>query len=185
MMRLLAMLALSAMGIAHAATFSVVHSDNSAVTFISRQMNVPVEGDFKKFSAQISLDPAKPETGRALIDIDLASMDVGSAEANDEVKGKNWFNVREFPKASFVSTAVRALGGGRFEATGKMSIKGKTLEMRAPFTMRQEKDVLVLDGNFPLKRLDFGIGSGEWSDTSVVADEVQVKFHFLVGPTRK
>lgn len=180
MTRLLTALALLVVGSSHAAELSAVQIDKSSIAFISRQMNVPVEGAFKKFSAQISIDPARPEAGRARIEIDLASIDAGSTEANDEVKSKSWFNTREFPKASFVSSAVKALGGDRFEAFGKMTIKGKTLESRAAFTLKQEKGVLILDGTFPLKRLAYGIGSGAWSDTSVVADEVLVKFHFVL-----
>ena len=180
MIRLFTTLALLAAGLAHGAEFSSMQPDKSTIAFVSKQMSVPVEGAFRKFAAQIHLDPAKPEAGRALIEIELASIDAGSVEANDEVKGKSWFNVREFPKASFVSSSVKALGGGRFETSGKMTIRGKTLEARAAFTLKQEKGVLILDGTFPLKRLDYGIGSGAWSDTSVVADEVQVKFHFVL-----
>ena len=180
MIRLLAILSLLSSSFAYGAELSAVQLDQSSIAFVSRQMNVPVEGAFKKFGAQINIDPVRPETGRARIEIDLASIDAGSTEANDEVKSKSWFNTREFPKASFVSSAVKALGGGRFEAVGKMTIKGKTLESRAPFTLKQEKGVLILDGAFPLKRLDYGIGSGVWSDTSVVADEVLVKFHFVL-----
>lgn len=180
MIRLLAILSLLSSSFAHGAELSAVQLDQSSIAFVSRQMNVPVEGAFKKFTAQINIDPARPEAGRARIEIDLASIDAGGTEANDEVKSKSWFNTREFPKASFVSSAVKALGGGRFETFGKMTIKGKTLETRAPFTLKQEKGVLILDGAFPLKRLDYGIGSGVWSDTSVVADEVLVKFHFVL-----
>lgn len=180
MIRLLVILSLLSSSFACGAELSAVQLDQSSIAFVSRQMNVPVEGAFKKFTAQITIDPARPEAGRARIEIDLASIDAGSAEANDEVKSKSWFNTREFPRASFVSSAVKALGGGRFEAFGKMTIKGKTLETRAPFTLKQEKGVLILDGAFPLKRLDYGIGSGVWSDTSVVADEVLVKFHFVL-----
>jgi polyisoprenoid-binding protein YceI len=180
MIRLLAILGLLSSGFACGAELSAVQLDKSAIAFVSRQMNVPVEGAFKKFTAQISIDPARPETGSARIEIDLASIDAGSTEANGEVKGKSWFNTPEFPKASFVSNAVKSLGGGRFETVGKMTIKGKTLEARAPFTLKQEKGVLILDGTFPLKRLAYDIGSGVWSDTSVVADEVLVKFHFVL-----
>ena len=180
MIRLLAILSLLSSSFAYGAELSAVQLDQSSIAFVSRQMNVPVEGAFKKFSAQINIDPARPEAGRARIEIDLASIDAGSTEANDEVKSKSWFNTREFPKASFVSSAVKALGDGRYEAIGKMTVKGKTLESRAPFTLKQEKGVLILDGAFPLKRLDYGIGSGVWSDTSVVADEVLVKFHFVL-----
>ncbi|HUW51360.1 MAG TPA: YceI family protein [Sulfuricella sp.] len=180
MIRLFAAFALLAFGAANAAEFGAVQFDKSTLAFVSKQMGVPVEGTFRKFAAQIRIDPTKPEAGRARVEIDLAGVDAGSAEADDEVKGKNWFNVREFPKASFVSSSVKALGGGRFEASGKMTLKGKTIEMRAPFTLKQEKDALILDGTFPLKRLDYGIGSGVWGDTSVVADEVQVRFHFIL-----
>lgn len=164
----------------YAADYSNVQLDKSQLSFISKQMSVPVEGVFKKFAAKIRLNPAKPESGMANIEIELASIDAGSMEANEEVKGKSWFNVAEFPKASYTSTMVKSLGGGNLEATGKMTIKGKTVEMRTPFTLKEEKGVLNIDGVFTLKRLDFGIGSGLWSDTSVVADEVQIKFHFVM-----
>lgn len=180
MIRLFAILALLVAGFSHGAEFSSVQLDKSSIAFVSRQMNVPVEGVFRKFSAQIHLDPARPEAGRAQIDVDLASIDAGNAEANDEVKSKLWFNVREFPRASFVSSSVRPLGNGRFEANGKLTIKGKALETRAAFTLKEEKGVLTLDGTFPLKRLDYAIGSGVWSDTSVVADEILVRFHFVL-----
>jgi len=180
MKRLIAVIFMLLPVIAFAADFSKVQLDNSSITFVSKQMSVPVAGVFKKFTANIRINPAKPETGMANIEIDLASIDAGSMEANDEVKGKSWFNVAEFPKANFVSSSVKALGGGKFEATGKMTIKGKTMEMHAPFTLKEDKGMLNIDGVFTLKRLDFGIGSGLWSDTSVVADEVQIKFHVLL-----
>jgi polyisoprenoid-binding protein YceI len=165
---------------ANAADYSIVQLDKSSITFVSKQMSVPVEGVFKKFTAHTRIDPAKPEAGVAHIEIDLASIDAGGPEANDEVKGQSWFNVSEFPKAVYVSTAIKSLGGGKFEATGKMNIKGKSLEVRAPFTLKEDKGSLYVDGAFTLKRLDFGIGSGLWSDTSVVADEVQIKFHLML-----
>lgn len=163
-----------------AVEFSTVRPDTSRVTFVSKQMGVPVEGLFKKFTAHIRINPAKPEGGTAHITIDLASIDAGSAEANDEVMGKSWFNVAEFPRAEFVSSSVKALGGGKYEARGKMTIKGKSAEIRAPFILKEAKGELEVVGEFPLKRLDFGIGSGLWSDTSVVADEVQIKFHLML-----
>lgn len=174
----LVFLQLTAIG--QAAEFNKVQLDKSSVIFVSKQMSVPVEGAFKKFSGKIHINPAKPETGSAQIDIELGSIDAGSMEANEEVSSKNWFNVAEFPKASFVSSSVQSLGGGKFVAVGKMTIKGKTLDVRAPFTLKEEKGVLNIDGSFNLKRLDYAIGSGLWSDTSVVADEVQIRFHFVL-----
>lgn len=170
---------------AAAAEFNAVQSDKSRISFVSKQMGVPVDGAFRKFSAQLAFDPAKPEAGRAQIEIDLASIDAGSAEANDEVKGKGWFNTAQFPTAKFVSTGVKALGGGRYEAQGRMTIKGKTRDVVAPFSYKAEGANAVLEGAIPVLRLQFGIGEGVWSDTGTVADEVQVKFHFTLGAAKK
>lgn len=169
-----------------AAELTQFSPEKSQITFVSKQMGVPVDGRFKRFDAQIAVDPSKPESGRAQIDVDLASIDTGSGEADEEVKGKSWFNAAAFPKARFVSSQVRVLGGGRFEALGKLTIKGIARDVVAPFTIRQEGNGAWFDGGFTLNRLPFKIGEGAWADTSTVADEVQVKFKiFLTGATAK
>lgn len=165
---------------AAAAEFNVVQLDRSSVTFVSKQMGVPVEGRFKKFAAQISFDTNKPESGKAQIEIDLASIDAGSGDANDEVKGKAWFNIREFPGAKFVSGGIKSTGNGRYEATGKMTIKGRTRDVVAPFSAKSEGGNLLIDGSIPILRLQYGIGEGAWTDTATVADEVQVRFRFTL-----
>ncbi|MDP2142627.1 MAG: YceI family protein [Gallionella sp.] len=164
-----------------AAEFSVLRPQQSSVSFVSKQMGVPVEGSFRKFSANIRVDPAKPEQGRARIDIDLTSIDTGNDDANQEVAGRAWFDSKKYPTASFVSNQVKALGKGRYEVLGDMTIKGKTLKVRAPFTLEQKAGALIVVGSFPLKRLDYGIGSGIWGDTEVVADEVQLDFRFTLA----
>lgn len=165
---------------ASAADFTVLRPQQSSVAFVSKQMGVPVDGNFRKFTATFKVDPAKPEQGKARIDIELASIDTGNDDANQEVAGKAWFDSKNHPTASFVSSQVKALGQGRYEVLGDMTIKGKTLKVRAPFTLEQKAGVLVVAGKFPLKRLDYGIGSGIWGDTEVVADEVQLDFRFTL-----
>jgi len=167
--------------LADAAEFKVLRPQQSSVSFISRQMGVPVDGEFRKFTADIVLDPAKPEKGKARINIDLGSIDTGNQEANEEVVGKTWFDAKTYPTASFVSTAVKALGQGHYAAQGKLTIKGKTLDTQADFTIEQKTDLVTLAGSFTLKRLAYDIGSGIWSDTDTVADEVLVRFHFVVA----
>lgn len=166
-----------------AVEFNSVQSGQSRITFVSKQMNVPIDGKFGKFTARISFDPARPEAGRAQIEIDLNSIDAGSDDANDEVKRKGWFDVQKHPTATFVSTGVKALGGGRYEARGKMTVKGRTLDLAAPFSFRQEGNSGQFEGTLTIRRLAFGIGDGLWSDTSIVADEVLIKFRFVVAAT--
>ena len=163
------------------ATAQSVVYDKSAITCVSRQMNVPVEARFKKFTAQIAFDPGKPADGKARIEIDVDSFDIDNAEVNDEVKGKGWFDARGFPKATFVSAGIKSLGGGKFEVRGPLSLKGKTLEVVAPFTYKEAAGTAVFDGAFAIKRLQFNIGEGVWKDTDTVADEVRIKFHIVAS----
>lgn len=175
-------LALPLVGVgAHAAqpagTFDQVLPAKNRIDFVFKQMNVPVKGHFKKAKVDLVFDPAAPAKSTVRLDLDLASIDAGSADANSEVVGKPWFDLKNFPTATFVSSSVKPLGGDRYEMTGKLTIKGKTRDVTTPVTVTQNGNTAAFDGGFTLKRLEFAIGDGSWSDTSVVADEVKVSFH--------
>jgi polyisoprenoid-binding protein YceI len=155
----------------------------SSIRFVTRQMNVPVEGRFPKFDATVAFDPAKPEATKAEFEVDLASIDLGNDEGNTEARRKAWLNIDAFPKARFVASSVKALGGGKFEAAGPLTIKGTSQNVVAPFTLTEAGAARTVEGQFALKRLQFKIGEGPWSDTETVADEVIVRFRFVL-PTR-
>ena len=155
----------------------------SRIRFETTQMNVPVEGAFRKFDGSVAFDPAKPDATKAEFEVDLGSIDLGSDEGNIEVKRKAWLNVDAFPKAKFTATSVKALGAGKFEARGPLTIKGVSQDVVAPFTVTEAGAVRIVEGQFPLRRLQYKIGEGPWADTETVADEVLVRFHFVI-PTR-
>jgi polyisoprenoid-binding protein YceI len=152
---------------------------SSSVSAVFKQLNVPVEAKFRKFSAQIDFDAAKPAAAKATVEIDIPSFDLGDPDYNKEVLKKEWFNAAQFPKASFVSSAITPGAAGKLTVAGKLTIKGKTADVSFPLTLKQEAGHQVFDGALPIKRLTFNIGDGEWKDTSVVADEVIIKFHVV------
>jgi polyisoprenoid-binding protein YceI len=170
---------------AHAIEYNRVLADQSTLVFQSKQMGVAVQGRFPKFITQLSFDPAKPDAARIAITIDTAAIDAGSREANDEVVGKPWFNVKMFPTATFGSSRVNALGGGKFEVSGPLTIKGRSLPVKAPFTLKTEGATGIFDGTFTIKRTDYAIGEGPWADLDTVANEVQINFHVVASATAK
>lgn len=174
-------LALLISNTAMAIEFKQVQTNESAVTFGFTEMGVPLDGKFNKFSAQVTFDPAQLAKAQARIDIDLASIDTGSNDGNVEVVGKKWFNVQTYPTASFVSTGIKSLGGNRYQALGKLSIKGRTQDVATPVTFQSDGKRGIFEGAFQIKRLDYAIGEGEWTDVSSVANEIQIKFHVVVN----
>lgn len=152
----------------------------SQVRFVIKQMNVPTEGGFRRFTAQASFDPAKPEAGRFRVDVDTASVDTGSAEGDDEVKRPAWFDVRNHPRATFVAKSVRREAEGRYTAFGDLVIKGQNRALATPFTLTRQGSGWLAQGRFPLKRTTYGIGGGDWGD--VVADDLEVRFNLMLLP---
>ena len=156
-----------------------VDTAKSTVTATFKQMNVPVDGAFKKLNATIQFDPANLPASKAQLDVDVASFDLGSAEYNDQVAGKDWFDAKEFPHATFVSNSIKAGANGAYAVTGTLTIRGKSNTVTLPVQYHKDGAAQVFDGVLPIKRLQYGIGQGEWSDTSLVADDVQLKFHIV------
>lgn len=151
----------------------------SGVSAVFKQMNVPVEAKFRKFNAQVDFNQAKPETSKANIEIEIGSFDLGDPQYNQEVLKKEWFNAGQFPKATFISNAIKPGAGGKLDVTGKLTIKGKSSNISFPLTVRKDGANQVFEGALPIKRLAFNIGEGEWADTSMVADEVVIKFRVV------
>lgn len=164
-----------------ATEFNQIQEDKSSISFVFKQMNVPVEGVIKSFKSQISFDPAKPALAKAEMEIAIASIDAGSDEANDAVVDKPWFNAKVFPVIRFVSTSIKPVGNDRFVVAGKMSIKGRTLDAKTLGTFHREGGNGVFEGSFALNRGDYGIGEGSWADFGTVANEVQIKFRLVAS----
>jgi len=168
--------ALLAGGAAHAQ----LDAAKSTLVAVSRQMSVPVQGSFTKFSAQIDFDPAKPTAGSARITVDMSSYDLGDASYNDSVRGPEWFDAKAFPQATFVSSSITPTGPNQFRVDGNLTIKGHTQSVAVPVVLTQQGATQTFDGTLPIHRLAFDIGTGEWKDTSTVADVVLIKFHLVV-----
>ncbi|HEY0857833.1 MAG TPA: YceI family protein [Albitalea sp.] len=177
----LASFALLASAAAPACAQQKVLPEQSRISFTSKQMGVPVEGQFRKFDADVAFDPKKPEAARIAMTIQLASVSLGVAETEAELAKPDWFSLKQFPQATFQSTGVKPIGGGRFDVAGKLTIKGSSRDIVVPVALAQAGGATTASGAFTLKRLDFGIGDGDWKDTSMVANDVQVKFKLALA----
>jgi polyisoprenoid-binding protein YceI len=156
-------------------------AEQSTISFVSKQMGVPVEGKFGKIDAQINFDPKKLDAAKISFTIDTSSAVIGDAETIRELKKPTWFDVAKHPTASFIASKVTAAGAGKFEVAGNLSIKGASKPVTTVVTLSQKSGLSTIEGSLPVKRLDFKLGDGDWKDTSIVADEVQIKFKLVVN----
>lgn len=168
---MLTVTALTADGSVNPATSSIV------ATFT--QQHVAVDAAFRNFSGTIVYDAARADATRATLSVDVASLDLGDADTNAEVRKPAWFDSARYPHATFRSSAVKLGAAGHFDATGTLTIKGREQTVTVSVSVLKAGGANAFDGSFELSRKAFGIGDPTWD--SVLDDAVRVKFHLLAA----
>ena len=159
--------------------------DKSEIRFVSKQMGITVEGSFRRWKANIVFLPGDLAHSKADFEIELASIDLASDEAESEARRPSWFDTAKFPVARFVSTSIKDVGGGKYEVAGKLTLKGVARDAVVPIALaRDASGNSVAEGTFTIKRLDYRIGDADWADPDTVANEVVVRVRMVLPPVR-
>jgi polyisoprenoid-binding protein YceI len=153
-------------------------SPQSTLTFHANQAGAEFQGAFERFTAQVSFDPTKPAECSFDVTIDIASVNSQDQERDDTLKSADLFDAKRFPQSRYTANGCTAKGQ-QFVSRGKLTLRGVTREVPITFVF----DGKTLKGNARLKRLDFGVGQGDWQDTQWVGNEVKVGFVLQVGAT--
>jgi polyisoprenoid-binding protein YceI len=156
----------------NASSFTQIETKQSRIVFAYEQMGVASEGEFKNFSATMNFNPTALSNSQLHFVIDVNSIETGVPGGDDEVKGKAWLNAQRFPQAIFVAKQFTRSSPDQFTTNGSLTIKGVSQTLNVPFKLVGNR----AEGQIKFKRSTFKIGEGEWADTSVVADDVVVKF---------
>jgi polyisoprenoid-binding protein YceI len=146
----------------------------SKITFQGRMNGAAFNGVFRRWSADIAFDPKNLAASKATVSIDVGSAVTGDADRDQAMPTADWFSAQRFPKATFVTTAIKALGGGRYQAAGDLAIRGVHKPVVLPFTVAISGDTATMNGALTLNRTAFGIGQGRWSTKDVVDTSVTV-----------
>jgi len=165
----------------YAVDYSSIDAAKSKITFTSKLMGSKISGGFGKFSGKVSFNSDEPEKAKANLVIDIASFNAGGEELQEEAKGKDWFSTKLFPTANFVTDSVKVTGPNSLDAHGTLTIKGKAVPLLISVKYQPQGKQMVFDANFQVLRLDFGLGAGNWADTSAVANEVPVNVHLVLN----
>lgn len=151
--------------------------NESSIKFTATQNDAPVTGEFKSFTGEINASPDQLSESNVKIIVDLASLADPYNQLKDTLKGKDWFNVDVFPKAIFTSNNFVKTGDKQYQAKGMLTIRDKTVPITFTFTIEEYTQTKGrIKGSVTIKRTDFGVGQGEWSDTKTVKDNVVVDF---------
>ncbi len=154
--------------------------EQSSLSFEATQQGAPFTGTFGDISGTIAFEPAKPEAGTASIRIGMDSAATQSPDRDRYIKEDSWFAVAKYPAATYTVDSFEKTSDGRYVAHGRLTVRDVSMPVNLPFTLKIDRPAsgpatAHAEGATKLKRLDFGIGQGEWKDTSMVGNDVTVK----------
>ena len=165
---------------AHAAGY-VADPAGSKLEFVGVQAGAEFTGGFHKYTAAIDFAPEAPASGHFDVQIDLTSVDSKDKDRDQTIRGADIFDVAHFPTAHYVTKTITKTATG-FSATGSLTLRGVSKDVPIDFQFVSTGPQAKLDGTAKLKRLDFGVGQGDWKSTEWVADAVKINFSLLLKP---
>lgn len=161
-----------------------VQAPGSTLGFASRYDGEAFTGRFPAFTTRLSFDPAQLAKSKLDVVIPLAGTTTANPERDETLLGSDFFNVARFGQARYTATRFRSLGGNRYAADGALSLRGVSKPVTLTFTWTAGARP-VLDGKATVRRLDFGIGGGDWADTTTLPNEVAVSTRVVFAPAKK
>jgi polyisoprenoid-binding protein YceI len=154
-----------------------IDQTHSTLTFKATQNGTPLEGQFKNFTGTLLFDPAKLKESKVEITVAMDSLAGDYDELLTTLKTAEWFDSGVFPKATFKSTSITNIKDNLYQASGLLTIRDHTTPVIFNFTLdKYSSKELTAHGGTVIKRLDFQIGQGEWSNVSEIKNEVAVNF---------
>ncbi|HEV2230286.1 MAG TPA: YceI family protein [Steroidobacteraceae bacterium] len=151
----------------------------SSLEFTFLQAGAKDTGRFPRFAVTLDCPGADPAGGRLEVTVEVAAVDTGDQDRDDVLRSDDLFAVAKFPRAHFLATRIVKTAAG-YEADGALTIRGVTRDTKVPFTFREATEggvaVGYLTGKTVVRRLDFGVGQGDWKATDQAGNEVTVSF---------
>lgn len=155
----------------------------STLAFAGKYQGEVFTGKFPGFATRFSFDPKRLLASKLDVTIPLATASTGNADYDSELRGDAFFNSAKFPQAKYRATKFRALGGNRYAADGILSLRGINKPVTLEFSWTPGAKP-VLAGKAKVKRLDFGIGGGDWADTELIPDAIAISTNVVFAPAK-
>jgi polyisoprenoid-binding protein YceI len=161
-----------------------VDAPHSTLTFTNTYQNVKYTGQFHRFTAAIAYDPNDLAHAKFDVSVDVTSLDTQNGERDQTALGADFFDTAKFPRAHFITTSFHKTANGEVLADGKLTLRGITKPVTLVVKFVPRGDTAMLDVTAQLKRLDFGIGTGQWADPSMIGNGVTVRGHLLLHASK-
>ena len=122
--------------------------------------------NFGDVEGTLVYDAADVSKSKVEVTLPLSGLNGFSSKFNDHLRSADIFDAAKFPSASFKSTKVEDLGGGKLRITGDLTVKGTTRPVVLAAQLNKAGDhpmtkrpTVGFDATTTIKRSEFGVGA--------------------------
>ncbi|MEO5566228.1 MAG: YceI family protein [Luteimonas sp.] len=170
-----------AFAISPALAADYVQAPGSSLAFAGKYQGEVFTGSFPAFTSTLSFDPADLASARLDVVIPLMGATTGNTDYDAQMLGDGFLAITKFPQARYTATTFRNLGNQQYAAVGMLSLHGFQKPVTLTFTWTPGASPLLV-GSATVRRLDFGVGAGDWADTSLIPDDIAVSTRLRLTP---
>jgi len=149
---------------------------SSALGFSASWAGDAIDGQFKRWTADILFSPEALDRSKLTVSIDMSSAATGDDQRDSSLPSGDFFDTASHPKATFTASKFRKTGEGKFVADGTLDLRGVKKPLSLPFSLKIDGDTATARGVTTLDRTAFGVGQGEWASTDQIGAKVKVSF---------
>jgi polyisoprenoid-binding protein YceI len=151
---------------------------NTKIEWVGTKAEGKHDGGFKDYSGSLDLKGNDATAAKISLEINTNSLYSDTPKLTGHLKTPDFFDVKTYPKATFVTTGIKAGGdGATHTVAGDLTLHGVTKSITFPATIKVTDDTLDLSTEFKINRQDFGMNYG----TGKVHDDVQLKISSKVA----
>jgi polyisoprenoid-binding protein YceI len=154
---------------------------SSRLEFTGVQAGAEFKGVFHKFTAAVDFAPEALADAKIDVTIDMSSEDSMDKDRDGTMRGADLFDVAHFPTSHYITRSI-AKTAAAYTAVGALTLHGVTKDVPIAFKFVQGAGGATLTGTAELKRLDFGVGRGDWKNADWVSDAVKIAFTLTLKP---
>ncbi len=154
--------------------------DQSQIGFKAFVQGKEFKGQFTDFNGDIFFDPDNLAKSAADIRVKIASVQTEITARDQYLVMEPWLFAESFPESQLKTTKFEKVNKNQYVAYANLTMRGVSLPVTIPLTLAFSQnngghEVVSMQGSFEIKRLDFNIGTGDWSDPKMAENTVVIE----------
>ena len=160
----------------------LIDKDISKITFeVPVLFASNVKGEFKNINGFVEIDLDNKKDNKALISVDVGSIEINYNKYKNLLLSPIFFDSSKFPLALLDTKKFTYKNENELKLNIELTIKGISKITETKLTVKKlTSEIVQILGNLNFSRTDFNIGTGNWTNTTILKDKIKIKANIFL-----